>query len=98
MKDIEKITGSKEKELPEYLDYPAKDDIYNKSKKEFDLDPEDPSHKKSPNEKPSDLNEKDFNDDKTGSDLDIPGAELDDEREEVGSEDEENNYYSIDKQ
>ena len=98
MKDIEKITGSKEKELPEYLDYPAKDDIYNRAKKEIDLDPEDPTHKKSPNEKPSALNEKDFSDDKTGSDLDIPGAELDDEQEEVGSEDEENNYYSIDKQ
>jgi hypothetical protein len=31
----------------------------------------------------------------TGKDLDIPGAELDDEREAVGSEDEENNSYSI---
>ena len=30
-----------------------------------------------------------------GSDLDIPGAELDDEDESIGSEDEENNYYSI---
>jgi hypothetical protein len=30
-----------------------------------------------------------------GSDLDIPGAELDDEAESIGSEDEENNYYSI---
>jgi hypothetical protein len=28
-------------------------------------------------------------------DLDIPGAELDDKQEEIGSEDEENNYYSI---
>ncbi len=31
----------------------------------------------------------------TGRDLDIPGAELDDESEAVGSEDEENNSYSI---
>jgi hypothetical protein len=29
-----------------------------------------------------------------GDDLDVPGAELDDEAEDVGSEDEENNYYS----
>jgi hypothetical protein len=29
------------------------------------------------------------------SDLDIPGAELDDKEENIGSEDEENNYYSI---
>jgi hypothetical protein len=30
-----------------------------------------------------------------GSKLDVPGSELDDEQENVGSEDEENNYYSI---
>ena len=29
------------------------------------------------------------------SDLDIPGSELDDENEELGEEDEENNYYSL---
>jgi hypothetical protein len=32
--------------------------------------------------------------DLTGEDLDVPGAELDDEAENIGSEDEENNYYS----
>jgi hypothetical protein len=32
---------------------------------------------------------------KTGADLDVPGSELDDQQENVGSEDEENNYYSI---
>lgn len=31
----------------------------------------------------------------TGKDLDIPGSELDDEQEALGSEDEENNGYSI---
>jgi hypothetical protein len=31
----------------------------------------------------------------TGEDLDIPGAELDDTNEEIGEEDEENNYYSL---
>lgn len=29
-----------------------------------------------------------------GSDLDIPGSELDDDQEITGNEDEENNYYS----
>jgi hypothetical protein len=29
------------------------------------------------------------------TDLDIPGSELDDEMEDVGEEDEENNYYSV---
>ena len=40
-------------------------------------------------------NEKDFKDDKSEEDLDVSGAELDDEMEDVGSEDEENNYYSL---
>ena len=30
-----------------------------------------------------------------GDDLDVPGAELDDENEIIGEEDEENNYYSL---
>lgn len=42
-----------------------------------------------------DNNEKDFGDDVSGGDLDVPGSELDDEQERIGSEDEENNYYSL---
>jgi hypothetical protein len=38
---------------------------------------------------------KSFEDDMSGRGLDIPGAELDDKQEEIGGEDEENNYYSI---
>jgi len=30
-----------------------------------------------------------------GDGLDVPGAELDDSEEDIGSEDEENNYYSL---
>ncbi len=37
----------------------------------------------------------DFEDGETENDLDVPGAELDDQQERIGSEDEENNYYSI---
>lgn len=33
--------------------------------------------------------------DMAGSDLDVPGSELDDEKEAIGSEDEENNSYSL---
>lgn len=33
--------------------------------------------------------------DMAGEDLDVPGSELDDAREEIGSEDEENNSYSL---
>ena len=49
----------------------------------------------SPRNAASRRNEKDFNEDISGDDLDIPGSELDDDMEKIGSEDEENNYYSI---
>lgn len=80
---------------PEHLSYSPSEDIYNKGEKEMDLDPENPSKKKSPNEITSTSNEKDFKEDMSGDDLDVPGSELDDQQESVGSEDEENNYYSL---
>jgi hypothetical protein len=40
------------------------------------------------------LNEKSIRQDRSGSDLDVPGTELDDEEELSGEEDEENNIYS----
>jgi hypothetical protein len=80
-----------------YPKYPESDDIYNKFDKEFDIDPEDISKKK-PNEttdEDPEWNEMDFDFEYPGDDLDVPGSELDDEQENVGSEDEENNFYSI---
>ena len=82
-------------EYPANVSYPASDDIYNQDKKETEIDPEDISRLKVSNEHDGKFNEKNFNQDKTGGDLDIPGAELDDEQEDIGSEDEENNSYSI---
>jgi hypothetical protein len=86
----------KEKDnLREYPLYPDSEDIYIKFKKDNDMDTDDISNlKKSGDEVPS-VEEKEFNDDTLGSDLDIPGSELDDEQEMIGSEDEENNYYSL---
>ena len=81
--------------FPGYPSYPPSEDIYSMGKVERNLDPEDISKHKSPIEKPSALNEKDFEEDMTGEDLDIPGSEMDDQQESVGSEDEENNYYSL---
>jgi hypothetical protein len=83
--------------LPEYLGYPESEDIYNKYKKEKNLDPEDISRlKKSEKSDKSKINpEMEFTNDVSGRDLDIPGSELDDEQENIGNEDEENNYYSI---
>ncbi len=75
--------------------YPPSDDIYSKGKEERDLNPEDITKRKSPNESKGSMNEKSFEDDMSGDDLDVPGSELDDDQESVGSEDEENNYYSL---
>jgi hypothetical protein len=81
----------------EYNLYPASEDIYNKNKEEINIDPEDISKVKqsSIDNEPVSDNTNDFNDNESGSDLDIPGSESDDDQEVVGSEDEENNYYSI---
>lgn len=81
--------------VPEFLNYPPEEDIYIQGKKESDIDPEDLTKTKAPNEKAGAKNEKNFEEAMSGSDLDVPGAELDDEQENIGSEDEENNYYSI---
>lgn len=75
--------------------YPASEDIYQQFKQETDLNPEDISKKKTPNEIEGMPNEKGFKDAMSGSDLDVPGSELDNQQESVGSEDEENNYYSL---
>ena len=79
------------------LTYPASEDIYNRSHEEENIDPEDITKTKTPNDgdKKVKNNEKDFSEDESGEDLDIPGAELDDEMEANGEEDEENNSYSI---
>jgi hypothetical protein len=84
-------------DLPGYPLYPATEDIYGQYKEEKSIDPEDISKTKdsSDNTKAGKSNEKDFVEDESGSDLDVPGSELDDEQERIGSEDEENNYYSL---
>lgn len=82
--------------FPDYPLYPVDDDIYNQSSLQENVNPEDISKIKSTNKRDSDdNNEGSFEEDMSGSDLDIPGSELDDEEEVIGSEDEENNYYSL---
>ena len=91
-----KRAKSKEKKnLSGYPLYPTKEDIYSKWKEEKNINPEDIAKSKTPNEKEGTKNEKDFNDTMIGNDLDVPGSELDDKQENIGSEDEENNYYSL---
>jgi hypothetical protein len=82
-------------ELPASLLYSPEDDIYTKSKKVQNINPDDNSIITGNGEDTTAMNEKGFEDDLSGSDLDVPGAELDDSNEEIGEEDEENNYYSL---
>ncbi len=94
--DVMRVNEEKDN-LREYPLYPDSEDIYNKYKEEKNLDPEDTSKIKTSAKNDvfmSDV-EKELNCDVTGSDLDIPGSELDDDQEQIGSEDEENNYYSL---
>jgi hypothetical protein len=80
-----------------YPSYPAVEDIFAKDKEEVSIDPEDISRTKSVKEieMPGGNNEKDFEEDMSGSDLDVPGSEGDDGEEGNGKEDEENNFYSL---
>jgi hypothetical protein len=79
------------------VNYPPSEDIYNKLLKEDNINPEDILKEKESNEDglTETGNEKDFSEDVSGSDLDIPGSEPDDEQEAIGNEDEENNHYSL---
>ncbi len=80
-----------------YPQYPAAEDIYAMNKEEDNIDPENLSMEKQPNEDAELIptSKKKIVPDKSGEDLDVPGSELDDEQEAIGSEDEENNYYSL---
>jgi hypothetical protein len=91
-------TDSDDKQkLQGYPLYPSGEDIYSKSQKVADVDPEDISRIKDldESEEVGRRNKTDVHHHPSGSDLDIPGSELDDEQEKIGNEDEENNYYSL---
>jgi hypothetical protein len=105
-KEDQQLPKKEEDQFPGYPEYPASEDIMNKKNrdKEVDLDinevtgsfrrnSELPPDKKRSRE--NDEQEETWRQDKVGDDLDIPGAELDDEAEAIGEEDEENNIYSI---
>ena len=83
--------------VPSFLNYPPSEDIYIQGNKESEVDPDDITKKKEqlPIQIKEKRNQKDFTSDVSGSDLDVPGGELDDGQEATGNEDEENNYYSI---
>ena len=79
------------KKIDAYPLYPSSDDIYNKSHQETNFNTDNPKIvddgivNQDANRIEMDLD----------NNLDVPGAELDDIQENIGSEDEENNYYSL---
>ena len=92
-KDKSNSDNSDEK-FPGYPHYPPSEDIYNREK-EVNLNPEDLSKTKKNPPLPGEKNEKDFLEDMTGEDLDVPGNKADETKANSGQEDEENNYYSL---
>lgn len=83
---------------PGYPLYPASDDIYSRFKKDELINPVEAADMQDSMDKAKvyTRNEKDFDDDvsrqrSVGDDLDVPGSELDNQQENIGSEDEENN-------
>ena len=80
--------------LPGYPTYPASEDIYSQENEEREINPEDITETKE-NEDVESTNNDESEPDFSGDDLDVPGSELDDNEEKIGSEDEENNFYSL---
>jgi len=81
-------------EFTDYKPYPVVDDIFNKYK-EVDLNTEDKIKLSESDVIPEIEKGKKLNEVENVDQLDVPGSELDDAMEKIGSEDEENNYYSI---
>jgi hypothetical protein len=106
VKPLNKKSGSKGTgKIPPFPVNPPSEDIYRNSIEEEDVDPEDTTKTKALNEDDQTVrgkrkrketnNEKDFKDDVSGDDLDVPGSESDDGERMNGEEDEENDYYSL---
>ncbi len=99
-KEQHKKTDSAEEFFKDQYDYDPKEDIYNKGKKVASIDNELIVDKGIPtsndrNELYEEIPLHNAKSNFEGEALDVPGAELDDQQESIGSEDEENNYYSL---
>lgn len=86
--------NKEENNLHGYPIYPGNEDIYKNFQEEEEINPEDTSKTKDPKNSNT-IRSNDLDDEYSENDLDIPGSELDDLQEDIASEDEENNYYSL---
>jgi hypothetical protein len=84
---MKKSKEQEDKEALAPLLYPAGEDIYSKEKELKGAAPD--------GSEDAEWGTREPKDELMGGDLDVPGAELDDEDEKIGEEDEENNYYSV---
>jgi hypothetical protein len=91
----DQVNKQEDEDASAYPLYPATVDIYNQSKNEGELSTDSNTEIADQTSVIRDWHDKEFNPDSVNSDLDVPGADLDDKDEKIGSEDEENNYYSI---
>jgi hypothetical protein len=90
---LTRLSGKEKAKNPVgYPLYPESQDVYSQFKREAIANNE-------PQEPLNDNNQEeiqgDYDENLPNYDLDIPGSELDNAQERIGSEDEENNYYSI---
>jgi hypothetical protein len=93
---IQDVDSESKENFPGYPKYPASEDVYSQFTEESEIDPENPSHLKDSGETLGAWNEKTFDEDLVGDDLDVPGSVTDEmEQENNAMEDEENSYYSI---
>jgi hypothetical protein len=102
---IPEASEKSQPELPGYPIYPPSEDVFNQLQRVDETSIEEGLEIEIPLEKnlPERRNSPDFTDDAAdgiemdsrSGELDVPGSELDDAMENIGSEDEENNYYSL---
>lgn len=83
-----------DKRIEDSLEYPASEDIFNNAN-EIDMDINDSININPNHTQQFKVNKIETHNEMLGNDLDVPGAELDDANEDIGEEDEENNYYSL---
>lgn len=94
MKDKKQISEKEINENLKRMNYPTKEDIYSKEDPLTNSDVEKIATNDQLNTASNLKTKSTSNSEKLGNDLDVPGSELDDQQENIGSEDEENNYYS----
>ena len=83
------------KDIPEELKYPPEEDIYSKGIRAGNTAIEEETNFETGYKGPDAIEELNFKKNHKTGGLDVPGAELDDKSEDIGEEDEENNYYSL---